>query len=604
MIKSSLGFWIHQPSYMERSSRLSGSIWTSLVFFGLLGALIFTQLFITYRGLKSPAAMEQAHIAKQIASGQGFTTKIIRPSVWYELDKNARPVSSYVQPDLTQPPLPSLLLVPVMGLFKDFWIYEEGTSIYILDRVVTIVSVLFYIGALIFIWLTLFRLFDQKVAGWSLMCVVVSNIFWGLATEGIAQMMTLFFFCLAMYLQTLATEKELDSQKPAFMNYLMMGIALALMVMCNYYSFAIVIGLSVALAIFSRQKGNVLVILAPSLLALTLMAWRYYSVSGQPFGAYYAVLKSALTVYSDLEMIRTFGEVSNLVDSSFLLRKLLMSISVSLGSLYVYFGGIIPALLFFVAVLHSFRNPTTARMHWVLIVSFILVTLQLAFFDMSGKEKDDRQIFSNFAPICTGFGVAFLLVLWSRIGRLGRSWMAENAGILVALFLTAIPLMSILPIDITLGIVAKGQLNHYPDYVPERIRRLQDLVPKEDVIFADVPWATAWYADRSSIWLPVHVADFQKLKAINESKKVRTAGMYFSPYSARVDRIGDLFHDSNLNEEWAMLIFRGFAGGFGVDTIVHSDFPFKISIPVIGKQLSDGRYVADTVFFTDKMSQK
>ena len=53
----------------------------------LLGLLIFSlcmiQLCLTYRGLNNETAMDMAQVARQIARGEGFTTKCIRPiDVW------------------------------------------------------------------------------------------------------------------------------------------------------------------------------------------------------------------------------------------------------------------------------------------------------------------------------------------------------------------------------------------------------------------------------------------------------------------------------------------------------------------------------------------
>ena len=46
------------------------------------------QLFLTYRGMDQPAAMDMAQIGRQIARGEGFTSKFIRPiDVW---DQNTK----------------------------------------------------------------------------------------------------------------------------------------------------------------------------------------------------------------------------------------------------------------------------------------------------------------------------------------------------------------------------------------------------------------------------------------------------------------------------------------------------------------------------------
>ncbi|MEO7099261.1 MAG: hypothetical protein ABI162_07855, partial [Luteolibacter sp.] len=57
----------------------TGVIIRRSLFFLVLVALTLGNLFIMFRGLASPQAMDQAQIAREIARGNGFTTKMIRP---------------------------------------------------------------------------------------------------------------------------------------------------------------------------------------------------------------------------------------------------------------------------------------------------------------------------------------------------------------------------------------------------------------------------------------------------------------------------------------------------------------------------------------------
>ena len=73
------------------SSQLdTGIIIRRSLFLLILIILTLGNLFVLFRGLNSPQAMDQAQIAREIASGNGFTTKFIRPvayeqaSGWHE----------------------------------------------------------------------------------------------------------------------------------------------------------------------------------------------------------------------------------------------------------------------------------------------------------------------------------------------------------------------------------------------------------------------------------------------------------------------------------------------------------------------------------------
>ena len=50
-----------------------------LAFYALAIGLALIHVFITFRGLSTAAGMEQAQLAREIARGNGYQTKVIRP---------------------------------------------------------------------------------------------------------------------------------------------------------------------------------------------------------------------------------------------------------------------------------------------------------------------------------------------------------------------------------------------------------------------------------------------------------------------------------------------------------------------------------------------
>ena len=55
------------------------SLAISLSFYVLLIVVSLIQVFGIFRGLSSPTGMDQAQIARELARGNGFHTKFIRP---------------------------------------------------------------------------------------------------------------------------------------------------------------------------------------------------------------------------------------------------------------------------------------------------------------------------------------------------------------------------------------------------------------------------------------------------------------------------------------------------------------------------------------------
>jgi hypothetical protein len=59
---------------------------------------------------------------------------------------------------------------------------------------------------------------------------------------------------------------------------------------------------------------------------------------------------------------------------------------------------------------------------------------------------------------------------------------------------------------------------HYPYYVPSALVGYGSMVKPNEAIVTDIPWAVAWYANRTAIWLP---ADKNQLETLRQSGKDR-----------------------------------------------------------------------------------
>ena len=68
----------------------AGTLIRHSLFFIVLIILTLGNLFTLFRGLNSPQAMDQAQIAREIARGNGFATKMIRPVAYYQAETAKR----------------------------------------------------------------------------------------------------------------------------------------------------------------------------------------------------------------------------------------------------------------------------------------------------------------------------------------------------------------------------------------------------------------------------------------------------------------------------------------------------------------------------------
>lgn len=570
-----------------------------LAFFVALAGLGFVELFVTFRGLSSPAAMAQAQIARELARGNGLHTKVIQPYAWQQLIKKGKDSSVLAHVDTFHPPLPSIVLAPVFKVLRASWPFSTDTRIYILDRVAAGVSLLFFLGALGFVWLAVERLFDGRVAGWTVIVSMVCQFLWDRALGGLSPMMLLFFFSVACFLLVAAFEKQEAGERGV--RRLLLGVSLmcVLMVFTHWMALWLVLGFAISAGLLLKPRTLAVVVVLPALISLVAWGARNTAVGGEFLGAAKATVQSALMMSQGSMLMRDFSGASPAVDLSFLLRKLAGNFQAQLGAVYNHFGGALPALLFFVCLLHPFKRKTTSAMRWTLALVWLCAVLGMSLVGLPDEERDDNQLHLVFIPLFTAYGLAFLTVLWSRLDvSRGTGWWAKNGASCIVAAISALPILVTLPTNVINGLYAKGQVSHWPPYLPDRLARMTELSEPGEVVFSDMPWAIAWYADRTSIWLPVEMEQFSDMCESVTRQNVGIAGLVFTPLSAKGEKVGDIF--SGEYHDWAVQIFRGIGVGFGVDTMAHVQFPFKEFFPLAGQPVDGQRFIAEVVFMSDK----
>ena len=173
------------------------------LFFLVLFILTLGNLFVLFRGLNSPQAMDQAQISREIARGNGFTTKMIRPVAYYQAQKAQNTSISLVGfQDTYHSPLNPLINAAVLKLIgaddPDAWQMGENEMVFPLDRVIATVSTLFFLMAIGVNYLLISRIFDAKIAGVCAILMLFCETFWNYSLSGLPQMLMLLLFILLL----------------------------------------------------------------------------------------------------------------------------------------------------------------------------------------------------------------------------------------------------------------------------------------------------------------------------------------------------------------------------------------------------------------------
>jgi hypothetical protein len=542
-----------------------------ILFFLVLVSFTLLHLLPLFRGLDSPQAMEQAQIARQIARGEGFTTKMIRPLAYYEAEKANEGAVSFTEfKDTYHAPLNPLIMSAVLKLVgadkEGAWPMGKNELIYPLDRVIALVSTLFFLMSIGVTYLLVGRIFDAKIAGVTVVLMLLCDLFWKYSQSGLPQMLLLMLFSCGLYFTYRAVEASEEGKMP-FGHALAASAFLVLMVLAHWITAWIFLGFLIYAAVAFRPRG-VVALSAFALLAIAV-AWplmRASDFSGQPFGTGFYVLYNGLASGTESSIMRNHDLESAPLSLDGLLIKILGTTLVQTSDLLPFLGGILVAPLFFVALLHPFKRASIANFRWGVVLMWLFAALGMAVFGISRDQQlHPNQIHLLFAPVMSAYGLAFISILWSRLEAINAVPFLRNAHYFAVVILSAAPMILSMPDKVKLGMAFRERgLPQWPPYLPSV---LNDKIPKllapderetnvTRVVVSDQPWAVAWYADEISLWLPKTKRGFEQLEDQASSLGTPFAGILVSPSSTAFEP-APVVRDHY--GEFASLVFNGLA---------------------------------------------
>lgn len=512
------------------------------LFFLILLILIAGNLFVLFRGLNSPQAMDQAQIAREIARGNGFTTKMIRPVAYNQAEKNQKTAVSLVGfEDTYQSPLNPLLNAAVLKLIgaddAEAFKMKENEMIFPLDRVIATVATIFFIMAIGVNYLLIARIFDAKIAGVCAILMLFCETFWTYSLSGLPQMLMLLLFSCAIYFVYRAVEAA-EEGRIAMTPAIIAGVFFTLLALTHWMAVWIALGYIIFAAIAFKPRGIIgLTVLGLVIIAAVGPMIRNQNITGSPFGTAFLTLYNGLSNGSETSIMRTIDLDAAPLIIDGIISKILRTTLLQATDIIPLLGGIIIAPLFFISLLHPFKRPAIAKFRWAILLMWVTTAFGLAFFGISKEALDPNQLHLLFAPIMTAYGLAFISILWSRLDIVSSTPMLRNVHHITIITICALPLILALPQKVKIGLALRdrGGIPNWPPYYAPALNSqtagLKAWVSKKQVTFSDQPWAVAWYADRISIWLPPTREGFVKLESIATDLQTPVAGILISPLS-------------------------------------------------------------------------
>ncbi len=543
---------------------IAGALIRRSLFFIVLIILTLGNLFTLFRGLNSPQAMDQAQIAREIARGNGFATKMIRPVAYYQAEKTARrtvPLQGFQ--DTYHSPLNPLLnaaVLKIIGADKmNSWQMSDNEMVYPLDRVIATVCTLFFLIAIGVNYLLISRIFDPKIAGVCAILMLFCEVFWNYSLSGLPQMLMLLLFSCGLYFAYRATEASSEG-RIAMTPAIVAGIFFTLLALAHWMTVWISLGYIIYAAIAYRPRG----IVGISILCLLLVAGigpilRNIDITGSPFGTAFLTLYNGLGNGTETTVMRNSDLEAEPLVLDGLIAKVLRTTLTQATDIIPLLAGIVVAPLFFLALLHPFKRKSIANFRWAILLMWVSTAFGLAFFGISTKPLDPNQLHLLFAPIMTAYGLAFISILWTRLDFVGSTPMLQNVHHFIIIGICALPLVLALPTKVRTGmhLSNRGGVPHWPPYYAPALNNdngVKGFTTPKQVVFSDQPWAVAWYADRISIWLPPSREGFQKLETIANDLQTPVAGILISPSSHGSGPVSEV---ANLYKDFTSLVLDG-----------------------------------------------
>ena len=483
----------------------------NLFHFGLfvalaLGVVIFytgTQFY----GLRDAEAMNLGQLGRNLASGRGYVTRSVRPADVYYLNALGRPTlggERIAVPELWTPPAYPLVLSLAFRAAGQAGRGAADRPMLNGDRLMMIAGWVFFgVGLGLTYWLS-HELFDRRVAVLAAFLYLFCN---PLLDHAMAGLPTGFLSVLLLVVVT-ALFKARQWQglgQPrwwVFGGLAVSAVALGLGILTEYVFAALVVPWLIYVGLtFRRQLVGSLAI-GVTMLLLVLTPWMVanYRASRALFGLAPRALMEETGRGTDHEIrvgqLQRSYAAPPAVGLRVIGRKALINLREMYENTIKDIGGNYSIVFFLVSLLHRFRREEVLRLQRLLFVGVIGCVLWLS---IAGAAK--RNPLTFFTPVMIIYAAAFFFVMFERLQFRTR---ASRAG-MVALF------AGVNMVPFGLAILPPRDTFPYPPYNAAVAGQLAEIFRPGELLASDIPWAVAWYADRTALWAPLEQRDYMQL---------------------------------------------------------------------------------------------
>ena len=460
---------------------------------------------------------------------QGFTTEFLRPQAVTQIRDfrvaNGGPHDLFpaaLYPAGTPKTLPDTYNAPGFPYLLAGWFFlthpefaETPNAIadahmYAPDRWIPLLNQGFLLLTSILVFALGRRLFDDRVAWMALVAFLGTDLIWQFTLTALSTSFLMFVVTGALICaleivcvgEACAADED-NSFGPAWVWTFIVAILLSVACLTRLHLLVLLVPLFALLLWMPR--GSVLLSIAVSVVVLCVVSpWFFHldKVSGNFFGSNFTLLLYGQGDYSGNQIycataIPSYEHIFKNAGS-----KEFDGFRWHMDHAWSLLGSNVMIIFFGASILHPFKRKRTQLFHWFLFIAALLLIVANNLGEDSPDPVSSWNALVLLFPCMVVFGCAFFFILLDRLALQMR--LLHNMIVGVALVLTLVPLAMTLSSP-------KNAVYAFPPYMPPLIKAFGQCANPDEWVTTDMPWATAWYADRPSLWLPDSISDFETL---------------------------------------------------------------------------------------------